>query len=200
MMAMPLLRLIDSPSPNQTVVLLGICLTLPCAGNRRAPIFSHHGSAEYDSLQSAFTTRFQHDSTFQLAYTFSKTYADTLLKVSNGGESCYDPFNLKKWLRAESPQPAAHLLGQPALQPAHLQNMDRYVRTALGSWTVDSIVSSRVDIPLRQPSEAFRMLRPVRYRQRCSAQRPNLVPGQPCRNPSFANFQWINPNRYTERV
>src|SRR5260221_211640 len=49
------------------------------------PIFSHHGSAEYDSLQSAFTTRFQHDSTFQLAYTFSKTYADTLLKVSNGG-------------------------------------------------------------------------------------------------------------------
>jgi len=29
------------------------------------------------------------------------------------------------------------------------------------------------------------------------AQRPNLVPGQPCRNPSFANFQWINPKRYT---
>jgi len=26
---------------------------------------------------------------------------------------------------------------------------------------------------------------------------PNLVPGQPCRNPSFKNFQWINPNRYT---
>jgi len=29
------------------------------------------------------------------------------------------------------------------------------------------------------------------------AQRPNLVPGQPCRDPSFNNFQWINPKRYT---
>ena len=28
-------------------------------------------------------------------------------------------------------------------------------------------------------------------------QLPNLVPGQPCRNPSFKGFQWINPNRYT---
>jgi hypothetical protein len=29
------------------------------------------------------------------------------------------------------------------------------------------------------------------------AYRPNIVPGQPCRNPSFKGFQWINPNRYT---
>src|SRR5262249_370497 len=28
-------------------------------------------------------------------------------------------------------------------------------------------------------------------------QLPNLVPGQPCQNPSFKNFQWINLNRYT---
>src|SRR5207245_11761241 len=28
-------------------------------------------------------------------------------------------------------------------------------------------------------------------------QLPNLVPGQPCRNPSFDNFQWVNPKRYT---
>jgi hypothetical protein len=26
---------------------------------------------------------------------------------------------------------------------------------------------------------------------------PNIVPGQPCRNPSFKGFQWVNPNRYT---
>src|SRR5260370_32775803 len=35
-------------------------------------IFSHRGSAYYDSLQTAFTTRFQRNSTFQLSYPFSK--------------------------------------------------------------------------------------------------------------------------------
>ena len=163
------------------------------------PIFSHHGSAEYDSLQSAFTTRFQHDSTFQLAYTFSKTYADTLLKVSNGGGNLViDPFNLKNGYGL-NPLNRPHIFSANLLYNLPtLQNMDRYVRTALGSWAIESIVVLTSGHSLTPTIGGISNVGdPSGIGNGAGAQRPNLVPGQPCRNPSFANFQWINPNRYT---
>ncbi|MCU1331496.1 MAG: Cna B-type protein, partial [Candidatus Angelobacter sp.] len=52
--------------------------------NGQLPFFAHRGSAQYDSLQTAFSTRFHRGSIFQLTYTYSKTFADTFLHISNG--------------------------------------------------------------------------------------------------------------------
>jgi len=162
-------------------------------------MFAHHGSAEYDSLQTAFTTRFQRNSTFQLAYTYSKTYADTLLKVSNGGGNLViDPFNLKD-------NYGLNPLNRPHIFSANmvynlptLQNSNRLVRSGLGSWGVTSIISITSGHSLTPTIGGISNVNdPSGIGNGAGAQRPNLVPGQPCRNPSFSNFQWINPNRYT---
>ena len=163
------------------------------------PIFAHHGSAQYDSLQSAFSTRFQRNSIFQMTYTYSKTYADTLLKVSNGGGNLViDPFNLRNGYGL-NPLNRPHIFSANVIYNLPtLQNMERFVRAGLGSWEVSSIVNISSGHSLTPTIGGISNVNdPSGIGNGPGAQRPNLVPGQPCRNPSFSNFQWINPNRYT---
>ena len=163
------------------------------------PFFAHHGNAKYDSLQSAFNTRFSRNSTFQATYTYSKTYGDTLLKVSNGGGNLViDPFNLRNGYGL-NPLNRPHIFSASLVYnlPA-LQNMQRIARGALGSWELGSIVNIASGHSLTPVIGGMANVNdPSGIGNGTNAQRPNLVPGQPCRNPSFNNFQWINPNRYT---
>jgi hypothetical protein len=162
-------------------------------------VFSHHGSAQYDSLQTAFTTRFQRNSTFQISYTYSKTFSDTSLHISNGaGNQVIDPFNLRNgYGPATINRP--HILGANVIYNLPtLQNMQRYVRAGLGSWELSSIVNISSGSSYTPTIGGISNVGdPSGIGNGGGNQRPNLVPGQPCRNPSFANFQWINPNRYT---
>jgi hypothetical protein len=162
-------------------------------------MFSHHGSAQYDSLQTALTTRFQRNSTFQLSYTFSKTMSDTSLHISNGaGNQVIDPFNLSNgYGPATINRP--HILGANVIYNLPtLQNMERYVRAALGSWELSSIVNISSGSSYTPTVGGISNVNdPSGIGNGAGNQRPNLVPGQPCRNSSFGNFQWINPNRYT---
>jgi hypothetical protein len=163
------------------------------------PLFAHHGSAQYDSLQSAFSTRFQRNSIFQMTYTYSKTYADTLLKVSNGGGNLViDPFNLKNGYGL-NPLNRPHIFSANVIYNLPtLQNMQRFVRAGLGSWEVSSILNISSGNSLTPTIGGISNVGdPSGIGNGAGAQRPNLVPGQPCRNPSFNNFQWVNPNRYT---
>jgi len=162
-------------------------------------IFSHHGKARYDSLQSAFTTRFQRNSIFQLTYTYSKTLSDTSLHISNGaGNQVIDPFNLRNgYGPATINRP--HIFGANVIYNLPtLQNMQRLVRNSLGSWQLGSIINISSGSSYTPAIGGISNVNdPSGIGNGGGAQRPNLVPGQPCRNPSFANFQWINPNRYT---
>ncbi len=162
-------------------------------------IFSHHGSAQYDSLQSAFTTRFQRNSTFQLSYTYSKTFSDTSEHISNGaGNQVIDPFNLRNgYGLATINRP--HILGANVIYNLpSLQNMQRLVRNSLGSWELSLIANISSGSSYTPTIGGISNVNdPSGIGNGAGNQRPNLVPGQPCRNPSFANFQWINPNRYT---
>ena len=164
------------------------------------PFFAHHGSAKYDSLQTAFNTRFHHDSNFQLAYTYSKTDGDTLLKVSNGGGNLVlDPFNLKNGYGL-NPLNRPHIFSANVLYNLPtLQNMNRLVRGTLGSWGIYSIVSISSGHSLTPVIGGLSNVSdPSGIGQGPNVERPNLVPGQSCRNHDFAtNNQWINPNRYT---
>lgn len=102
-------------------------------------MFSHRGSARYDSLQTSFRTRFQRNSTLQMSYTFSKTLSDTSLHISNGaGNQVIDPFNLRNgYGPATINRPHIFSAGVVYNLPT-LQNMQRLVRASLGSWELTS--------------------------------------------------------------
>jgi hypothetical protein len=76
--------------------------------------------------------------------------------------------------------------------------MERYVRGALGSWELASIVNVSSGSSFTPVIGGLSNVNdPSGIGNGGGNQLPNIVPGQPCRNPSFSSFQWLNPNRYT---
>jgi hypothetical protein len=168
-------------------------------GSGTITVYSHHGSSEYDSLQSTFSTRFHRNSSFQLNYTWSKTYSDTSLHISNSGnEKIIDPYNLRAGYGLASLNRPQILTANVVYNLPTLQNMQRAVRSSLGSWQLGTIVVVESGSTLRPLLGGLSNVNdPSGIGQGGGAELPNLVPGQPCRAPNFKNFQWLNPNRYT---
>jgi hypothetical protein len=166
------------------------------------PFFAHRGSAQYDSLQTALVSRFTRNSNLQLTYTWSKSYADTFLNVSNGGGNLIlDPFNFRNGYGLSN-------INRPQIFSANfiynlptLQNMDKVARYALGNWELGSIINLSSGSSYTPTIGGLDNVNdPSGIGNGAGAQRPNLVAGQPCKNPHFdknGDFQWINPNRYT---
>jgi hypothetical protein len=163
------------------------------------PFFAHHGSAQYDSLQAAFSTRFQRGSIFQLSYTYSKTYADTALRVSNGGgQLVLDPFNLRNGYGLANINRPHILSANLVYNTPTLQDQPQIVRSTFGNWEVGGIANVSSGSSYTPFIGGISNVNdPSGIGNGAGVQLPNLVPGQPCQNPSFKNFQWINPNRYT---
>jgi hypothetical protein len=167
--------------------------------NGQLPFFAHQGSSEYDSLQTAFSTRFQRGSIFQLTYTFSKTYTDTFLHISNGGGNLIiDPFNPRNGYGLATINRPHILSANLIYNLPTLQSMQRLVRDVFGSWEIGSIANVSSGSSLTPVIGSISNVNdPSGIGIGTGVERPNIVPGQPCRNPSFANFQFLNPNRYT---
>ncbi|HEY6185659.1 MAG TPA: carboxypeptidase regulatory-like domain-containing protein [Terriglobales bacterium] len=163
------------------------------------PFFEHGGSANYNSLQTSFITRFQRGSIFQLAYTYSRTYADTIMHISNGGNNLIlDPFNRHSYYGLSDINRPHIFAANVIYNTPTLNNMERVIRGAFGSWQVGSIVNISSGSSLTPVIGGLSNVNdPSGIGNGTGIQLPNIVPGQPCRNPSFKNFQWINPNRYT---
>jgi hypothetical protein len=165
-------------------------------------MYSHRGVSQYDSLQVGFKTRFQRNSIFQASYTESKTFSDTSLHISNGGGNrVVDPFNL-------SSSYGLATINRPHIFAANviynlptLQNMERVVRSAVGGWEVGSGVNITSGTSYTPTIGGLSNVNdPSGIGNGGGAQRPNLVPGQPCKNPNFnihSDLHWVNPNRYT---
>jgi Carboxypeptidase regulatory-like domain/TonB-dependent Receptor Plug Domain len=164
------------------------------------PFFDHHGNAQYDSIQSAFSSRLTHNSFVQAAYTFGRSFSNTFLNVPNGGGALIvDPYNFRNSYGLSN-------INRPSIFSANfvynlpaLQNMERFIRGALGSWEVGSIVNITSGSSYT-PGMAVGHIGDLTGVGQAVAARPNLVPGQPCKNPDFdknGDFNWINPNRYT---
>jgi hypothetical protein len=164
------------------------------------PMFAHHGNANYNSLQTAFSTRFQRGSIFQATYTYSRTMADTIMHISNGGGNLVlDPFNRSSYYgRSDINRP--HIFSANVIyNTPTLNDMQRLVRSTFGSWQVGSIVNISSGSSLTPVIGGLTNVNdPSGIGIGNGVELPNIVPGQPCRNPNFlSNFQWINPNRYT---
>jgi hypothetical protein len=162
-------------------------------------MFGHRGSARYDGLQVAFATRFQRNSVFHLNYTYSQTLSDTSLHISNGGgNQVIDPFNLKSGYGPATINRPHILTADVVYNLPTLQSMNRAIRTGLGSWEAAAGANISTGTSYTPVIGSISNVNdPSGIGNGAGAQRPNLVPGQPCRNPSFASFQWINPKRYT---
>ena len=134
-----------------------------------------------------------------MSYTFSKTYSDTSLHISNGaGNEVIDPFNLKAGYGLASINRPHILGGGVVYNLPTLQNTNKLVRGALGSWEAGSLFNVSSGSSYTPVISGISNVKdPSGIGNGAGKQRPNLVPGQPCRNPSFDNFQWVNPNRYT---
>jgi hypothetical protein len=165
-------------------------------------MFSHHGSSQYDSLQANFRTRFQRNSILQVNYTESKTFSDTSLHISNGGGNrIVDPFNLRNGYGLAT-------INRPHIFAANLiynlptlQNMQRLVRESLGSWEIGTGINISSGTSYTPTIGGLSNVGdPSGIGNGAGATRPNLVPGQPCKNPKFSpasDLHWVNPNRYT---
>ena len=166
-------------------------------------VYGYHGSASYDSLQTAFDTRFRRDLTFSAVYTYSKTISDVALRSNNGnGNLLLDPFNLGA-MRGLATIDRPHIFGANLIYttPA-LQDKNKMVRYSLGDWQLSTIVNVSSGTPYTPVINSFSAagsgvndLSGIGLGN--GAYRPNIVAGQSCRNSNFKNFQWINPNRYT---
>jgi hypothetical protein len=166
-------------------------------------VYGYHGTAAYDSLQAAFNTRAQHGVTFGLGYTYSKTTSNVALRSNNGnGNLILDPFNPNA-MEGLATIHRPHMFGANVIYdtPA-FQNWNRAARSGLGGWEISSIVNVSSGTPYTPVINSFSAagsgvneLSGIGLGE--GAYRPNIVAGQPCRNSSFNNFQWVNPNRYT---
>jgi hypothetical protein len=166
-------------------------------------VYGYHGSAEYNSLQAAFDTRFRRSLNFALVYTYSRTTSDVALRSNNGnGNLILDPFNLNA-MEGLATIHRPHILAANLIYdtPA-LRNLNRIARTGLGDWEISSIVNVSSGTPYTPVINGFNAggsgandLSGIGLGD--GAYRPNIVAGQPCRSSSFKGFQWVNPNRYT---
>lgn len=166
-------------------------------------VYSYHGHAAYDSLQAAFDTRLLRSLRLALVYTYSKTLSDVALRSNNGnGNLILDPFNPDAMYGLATIH-RPHIFAANAIYstPA-LRNLNRFARTGLGNWELSSIINVSSGTPYTAVVNSFSAagsgvsdLSGIGLGD--GAYRPNIVAGQPCRNSSFAGFQWVNPKRYT---
>jgi hypothetical protein len=166
-------------------------------------VFSYHGHAAYDSLQAAFDTRFQRSLRLALVYTYSKTLSDVALRSNNGnGNLILDPFNPNAMYGLATIHRPHIFAANVIYNTPALLSLNRVARGALGDWEASSIINASSGTPYTAVVNSFSAagsgvsdVSGIGLGN--GAYRPNIVAGQPCRNRSFAGFQWVNPNRYT---
>ncbi len=164
-------------------------------GDNSLTYYTHNASSSYNSLQASFNMRFTRNSIAQVAYTWSKLISDTqLIDTPALNVDHYNP----------SASRGPDLLNRPQILVANvvynlptLQSQEKYVRGALGSWEISSIVNLATGPSLTPIINSIQNLGDPSGTGSNSRERPMRVPGQPCRGTSGDSRQWLNPNAYT---
>jgi hypothetical protein len=157
------------------------------------------GSVSYNGLQSSLQKRFSQGLTFLLSYTFSKTIGDV---DSNSGPfsgaenaeysgSFYQDFYNPKGERAVTSSDIPHVValsytyelpigpGKPFLTKGGL------VGRAVGGWSVSGIQQYQSGRPVHIEYDSVGAGNPFFAAGDGYSFRPNLVPGQPFKNPAY---------------
>jgi hypothetical protein len=156
------------------------------------------GSVSYNGLQSSLQRRFSNGLTFLVAYTFSKTLGnvDSNNGSSSGAENAqysasfyqdyYNPRAERSVTSSDIPQVVAlsYTYELPVGRGRALLNRGGVVNQALGGWKVAGIQQYQSGRPVHIEYDAFGDADPY-YATDGFSYRPNLVPGQPLRNPGY---------------
>jgi len=171
-------------------------------GDRVIQFWDHTGTSIYHSLQSQITSKFGTNSLFQASYTFSRLIADDPLDdssgtiqqttaVSDNGNNGLDR-QLARVHRAHVANASA-VLGLP-----EFKDKGSFVRNVFGEWQIASIVQYASGAPITVYVGSLPGVRNgaggTGYNDN---QRPNRVPGQPCRYSGSDKLQILNPAAYT---
>jgi hypothetical protein len=166
-------------------------------GNNSINYYSHGSSSNYQALQVFFNSRIRSSTTFQASYTWSKLLADS--------ERLDSPnYNLDGQDRHATYGP--DLLNHPHIFSASLvhqlpvlQGSNGFVRGVLGGWEASTIVSSSTG-PSITPLVSIQGLGDpagVGNGVATNRDRPDRVPGVPCRASGADSKTWLNPAMFT---
>ncbi|MCG8456034.1 MAG: carboxypeptidase-like regulatory domain-containing protein [Holophagales bacterium] len=169
-------------------------------GDAEILFWENSGESEYHSLQAQWKTRFGRGSQVQASYTWSDFEANDPL--NDAGASSFDGQILDRdnpdldWgpagLHREHVFNASVLWNLPELEGAN-----GLVRALFGNWSIGGIVSYASGTPITILNGTVPGVNDPMGTGFSDNQRPNRVPGEPCRARGGPREQWLNPNAFT---
>jgi hypothetical protein len=164
-------------------------------GDNSLTYYQRSGTSGYNSLQALYSMRFSRNSTFQLAYTWSKLISDTQLIDSPANNvDFYNPRASRGPDLLNRPQ---NLTANLVYNLPTLQNQNRFLKGAFGSWEVSTIVTEVAGPSITPIINSISNLGDPSGTGGNSLERPMRVPGQSCRAHNGDSRQWLNPNAFT---
>jgi hypothetical protein len=166
-------------------------------GNNSITYYSHGSSSNYQSLQAFYNMRIRSRATFQAAYTFSKLLADSQRLDTpranpdgNNRHASYGPDLLNH------PQ---ILSSSFVYELPYLTDRNALVRGVLGGWEASTIVGIASGPSITPYFSVQGLGDPwgVGLGTANGQERPNRVPGQPCRATGANSKTYLNPNMFT---
>ena len=157
------------------------------------------GSVSYNGFQSSVQRRFSDGLTFLVSYTFAKTMGnvDSNNGSSSGAEnniysgSFYQDYYNPRGERSVTSSDVPHVLALSYTYELPVGRGKRFLHNsgvlneALGGWQVSGIQQYQSGHPIHIEYDAFGSANPFRATDGYSF-RPNVVPGQPLRNPAYS--------------
>jgi hypothetical protein len=190
---------------NQTAFLNGSALNAfrPAGNFGMIGLFARNGHSSYHSLQTLFRSRLGNRSSFQLSYTWSHSIGDVELNNSSGSvnqEAFIDPTrtSLDKG-NTNVNRPNIFVANEVFYLPK-LSGQNKFVKSALGDWELNSIISIQSGASLTvfsngassTPQSTLNSLTGTGFGNN---QRPNVT-GIDC-NSGQSGDQILNPNAFT---
>ncbi|MEP6900569.1 MAG: carboxypeptidase regulatory-like domain-containing protein [Actinomycetota bacterium] len=181
--------------------------------------FARQGTANYDSLQILFKTRFAKSFNFQAAYTWSKSLANFGLGDSSNGPSGFallDTYNPGLDYGPSDINRPQIFVANFIYNLPKFKSSNGFVQTVLGGWEVASIIqfAKGTSLTPNLNSSSLSYLvpdanTPGQYKTQNfgggvsgvgtsqANQRPNRVPGVPCTTTNSDGTTFINPAAFT---
>jgi hypothetical protein len=168
------------------------------------PLMTRDRDSIYHALQMQLVSRFGQGSILSVAYTLSKSTANTGLGNADSGLSernVYTDSTQPQLDEARSAIDRRHVFsGSLVWVLPKFEDESGAKRNILGNWELSSIVQASSGYPYTIFVGAVPglsgdgNLTGVGY---AGVQRPDRVPGQPCRAEGGSETQWFNPNAWT---
>jgi hypothetical protein len=157
------------------------------------------GSVSYNGLQTSLQKRYSQGLTFLLSYTFSKTIgnvdsnsgpnsgAENAIFAGSFAQDYYNPHGERAVTSSDIPHVVSlsYTYELPFGHGKHFLNHGGAVNTVVGGWSVSGIHQYQSGRPIHIEYDALGSSNPFFAAGDGFSFRPNLVPGQPLKNPAY---------------